>query len=343
MLKSSTIPTCLALGLAIVASSADAQVVRESVRRTGEAAVQGSRAISQGTRNAINRTGQATRNVIDGTTEAARAPVDRLQRSELQRGDTVELNSGINAGAQAGPGQIQANAGIDTNQQLDSSVQSPPGDPNNPSLQGEYQSGYRGVNDQGISVGQANGQANYNGRVYRLRHDRNGREFICVSGRAVYFDNQQGSQPQQHEAYKLNDRQMNYQQQQGEMEYQSRQYPSDMQSGNLAPQGAPPAPPTPIHSELNSSIPASPSLNADTSISAEQRTGLNESADVDANTNADASAHTNTDGSNDTSVDTNLEANADSSDTNIDASADANADVDSSNDQSSNDNDASNN
>jgi hypothetical protein len=193
-------------------------------------------------------------------------------------------------------------------------------------MQREYQSGYRGVNDQGIA-GQANGQANYNGRAYRLRHDRNGREFICVNGRAVYFEDQQGGQPQQHEAYKLNDERMN-QQRPGQLDYQSPQYRGTAQ-GDSGLQGAPPAPPAPIRSDLNSAAPASPSLNADTGISAEQRTDLNESADVDAAANVDASANTSADSGSSTN-----------------ASADVDADLDSagdSNEQSSSDNDSSTN
>lgn len=341
MLKSFTIPICLALGLTFATSPANAQVIREGVRRTSEAVAESGRAIARGTRDAVDRTGQAARNVIDNTTDVARTQVDRQQRSELQPGTSASIDTDLNARAQAG-------AGINSDQQLDGSLQTPL--PNGSAMQGEYQAGYRGLNDQAVGVG----QANYQGRVYRLRHDRNGREFICVNGRAVYIDNQQVTEPQQHEAYKLSEgqnldhEQLNHRQLPVQPGYQSRQYQGSARSAIAAPQPpAPPAPPAPIRSDLHSATPASPSLNSDTNISADQRAVLDESADVETDaaieTSADTSANASSvDADIDTSAAADLGAESDGSSSGISASADADASIDDSNDQSSSDNENSN-
>jgi hypothetical protein len=313
MLKSFTIPVCLAMMLVVADSQANGQVIREGARRTGEAVAEGSRAVVRGTREAVERTGEATRDVIDNNTEAARAQVDRQQRSELQldsaESATADVGGDINASARAGagPAEVQADAGINPDQQQfgESNEAQLQRDRDAPGLQGQYESGYRGLNEeQGYAAGQPQaGQAVYGGRAYRLRFDRNGREFICVGGRPVYFDDQQGGQPQERQAYKLSDEpknqpgqvnqhEMHQQRRDGQMIQRSGQYQRNLQGGTYQ-QGqapAPPAPPAPLRSDLNGSPPASPSLNADTNISAEQQTSLDESADVDADAQSSASA-----------------------------------------------------
>jgi len=60
---------------------------------------------------------------------------------------------------------------------------------------GEYGAGYRGVEqgDQSAQGADAAPMAQAQGRVYRLQHDPNGREFICDNGQRVYFDQGQAS------------------------------------------------------------------------------------------------------------------------------------------------------
>jgi hypothetical protein len=283
--------------------------------------------------------------VIDGTTDAARARVDRLERSELAPGVAADLDSEFDGRAQVGS-QVQAGADFGADQQFNGSAQGPlPGDP---AMEGQYEAGYRGVDNQTIQ----SGQASYQGQGYRLRHDRSGREFICVNGRAVYFDNQAQGQ-QQHEAYKLDSNQRMNQdrmnqdrmipQQQGQLDYQSRQYQGGSQSGAYAPQGAPPAPPAPVQGDLNSSSPASPSVSSDTSINADQQSNLNESANIEADTRAGASADTNTNGASDSAADASADAgvsadtelDANSSDSASDASSEGAADIEADADASS--------
>lgn len=332
MLKSFTIPTCLALGLTLTATQTNAQVVREGVRRTGEAVTQGGRAVAQGTRNAINRTGQAPRNVINNTPQATRAGEYGAPSGQVQPSVSANANSDVNAGAPSDSAQLQS--GINANQQFDDSMQAPlPADPNGAPMQGRYQAGYRGSDNPAM----ASGQATYQGRAYRLRHDRQGREFICVGGHPVYFGDQQSSQPQEREAYKLNgDRmtkqdQLNNQSRSGQADDQTRQY-----QGSYAPQATPPAPPAPIRSDLNSSAPASPSLNSDTNISADQRTQLNESADVDAAANAynsvESSAHDTASGASGASSSTKADHSGSTSDSSVNAATSAESEREDAND-----------
>lgn len=303
MLKSLTIPTCLALGLALATSQSDGQVVREGVRRTGEAVVEGGRAIVDGTRNVIDRTGQAARNAVDNTTDAARARVDRQQRSELRPGN-VTVDSNLNADST----EFQTETNINANQPSDSSGQNSAAEGAYGSGDGEYQAGYRGLNGQAATTG----QVEYEGRVYCLRHDRQGREYICVGGRPVYFDDHEG---QQHQAYKLNDEQMLHQEgrndQYGESQLdQSQAYQGSEQSGTDSP--APPSPPTPVRPEIDSAAPAAPSLNAETNIPAEQQTDLNASSDVDADVRSSVSSDTNADSGIYTEAESSVESHVDS-------------------------------
>lgn len=64
----------------------------------------------------------------------------------------------------------------------------------NPQFSGQYGVGYRGEAGQAGMGGQASVGANNSGRVYRLNHDAQGREFIWDNGHRVYFDNQSGHQ-----------------------------------------------------------------------------------------------------------------------------------------------------
>ena len=329
MSRSLTITACLAIAVSAIAVEANSQTVREGVRRSGEAVAEGSRAVVRDSREAIGRAGRATRNVVGNNTDAALSHVDPQQRSELQPSSNANIGGNLNAGGQVGSSHIQADAGLDSEQGIGASGQiqqnlpgQTPTNMNNTNVQGQYQSGYRGLNDQGYAdqgIGAyQSGQMTYGGRVYRLRHDRQGREYICVGGRPLYFDDQQNAQGQTHEAYKMNDdqiqgRQTNDLQDRGdEMNQVGSPFQSDSQNrvqGNtyLRQDGSaqlptPPAPPTPLRTDLNSSAPTSPSLNADTDISAEQRTNVNESVDIDAG--AESSANSNSSSESSTDADT---------------------------------------
>jgi hypothetical protein len=61
----------------------------------------------------------------------------------------------------------------------------------NQTYQGRSAAGYRGLQ-------QSSGSSANTGQVYQLRHDASGREFICVRGQRVYFENQ----PQPYQAAK---------------------------------------------------------------------------------------------------------------------------------------------
>ncbi len=300
-----TVLGLLTLGTQVIGQTGP---VREGVRRTGEAVADGTRAVVRGSREAVVRTGQAARNAAGATIDAARAPVDRAVRNEPQ------ANIGINGAqadvnAQAGPTAVQANADLDANQQqlnADGQIQGNLNDPNianDPNREDRYESGYRGVDDQNMSADQnANaagsqqqaGQVDYHGQMYNVRHDRQGREFICVGGCPVYLDNQ-ASDPQSREAYKLSDEQMQNRAAQGDQQfdgqqgYQGNQQP--MPQNTYRPQGdnsSVPAPPVPVRSDTNAGALANPSLNADTEINAEQSKALNDSADINAAADVDA-------------------------------------------------------
>lgn len=338
MFKSLTLPACLAAALVAANGEVNGQgVVREGVRRTTEAAAEGGRAAVRGSRSVINRAGQATRDAVGRSTEATRNQVDRRYGNtpRVNSGAQINADGNIDANTSVGSGQIQADAGLDANgQPLQANRQlQAQGGIDSADQQQRYESGYRGIEDQGYVADQqfANQPQHsspmaYGGRTYVLRHDSYGREFICVAGRAVYFDNQQAGQAQPHEAYKLgddqqygrqfNDQQYSDDQLQRDGQFQQDQYQQrDVQRNTFAPQdgyGQPPAPPVPAQSGVNSAAPASSNLDQATGVDASSRQELDSAndsqrdssssveansqsraeSDVTANTNADSSAAT---------------------------------------------------
>jgi hypothetical protein len=267
--------------------TAQSQPVRESLRRTGEVAAEGTKAAISGTRNTVGRAADATRNAVDNTTEAARARIDRDQRNEVQISPDASVDgyNDINAGTQVGGNQIQGDASLNTDRnQIEGDSQF-----NNQAINSvdQYESGYRGVDkgslppEPGMNNIQHSGQVEYNGRAYALRHDFQGREFICVCGRPVYFDS--GEQGQQtRDAYK--------------MPAESRN--QDRMSSDYRPQsgyGPVPAPPAPIRTDAADVNPAGPTLNTEAESSADLRSDaeLNTEADADINTSSSSSSEAN--------------------------------------------------
>jgi hypothetical protein len=298
MSKTLTMTGCLVMAAAVAWNShlaAQSQPVRDGIRRTGEAAAEGTRAAVRGTHNAIDRSVDATRNAVDNTTEAARARIDRNQRNEIETnaGVSIDGQNDINAGTQVGGNQIQSDANLNPNQnqiQVDSRL-------NNQSLEpaNQYRSGYRGVDEGSLPPAndavqsQRSEQVEYNGRAYVLRHDSQGREFICVCGRPIYIDNT-GQGQQSRDAYKMSDDSI----QESRMNQNRNQQQSMVEDDNLdrsdyRPQtgyGAVPAPPEPIRTDAADVSPAGPALNSETESSAD----LNRDADLDTEADADVNA-----------------------------------------------------
>lgn len=296
MSKTLAMTGCLAMAAAVAWTShlaAQSQPVRDGIRRTGEVAAEGTRAAARGTRNVINRTVDAAGNAVDNTTEATRARIDRDQRNEIQTnaGLSVEGQNDINAGTQVGGNQIQGDSNLNANQnqvQVDSRL-------DNQSLDSAIrrESGYRGIDQGSLTPGdgtgqvQHSGQVEYNGRAYVLRHDSQGREFICVCGRPVYFDNTDQGQ-QSRDAYKMSGDSIQEDRMNQDRAQQMREDRNQDRSDNR-PQsgyGAVPAPPKPIRTDAADVNPAGPTLNTE----AEGSADLSGNADLDTEADADIDA-----------------------------------------------------
>ena len=154
--------------------------------------------------------------------------------------------------------------------------------------QDRHESGYRGVDSLSNNSDQTQrqpGQVEFKGQVYRVRHDRNGREFICVCGCPVYLDSQDSSE-QPHEAYKLSDEKSqnhNDQVQTDGKDHQSDQ--SSVERSTYVPNsGGAPNPPVPIRTDIDSTVPATPNLEsnpASPSISSEPAIQPEQNQDLD--------------------------------------------------------------
>lgn len=191
MFKKLATVSCLTAGLMISSGEiVDAQQadgpVREGVRRTGQAIVEGTRAAARASGEAVRRTGQAAADVTRG---AARATGEAARRTGQAARNAVE---GTADAARRLTGRERSQ---DLEGKAQASVQNEATLQNSSEFEGRqpYQSGYRGV-DQGEV--QMSSQVIYSGRTYPLRHDSQGREFICVCGHPVYFDNSQSSDDQ---------------------------------------------------------------------------------------------------------------------------------------------------
>jgi hypothetical protein len=303
MSKTLTMTGCLAMAAAVVWTShlaAQSQPVRDGIRRTGEIAAEGTRAAVRGTRNAIDRSVDATRNAVDNTTEAARARIDRNQRNEIETnaGISVDGRNDINAATRVGGNQIQGDANLNPNQnqvQVDSRFDSQSLDSVD-----RYESGYRGVDEGSLppAAGQAqlSGHVEYNGRAYALRHDSQGREFICVCGRPVYFENA-GQGQQSRDAYKMSgdsiqeDRMYQGRSQQQSMREDQNRDRNDYRLPNGY--GEVPAPPEPIRTDAADVSPAGPTLNTESSADVSGDANLDTEADADVNASSSSSTEAN--------------------------------------------------
>jgi hypothetical protein len=204
-----TMASCLAIGVAAIAHSAQAQgPVRQGLRRTGEIA-------AEGTRRVVEGAADVTRGVVRGTAQGLRAGVDALTPATPWQ-------------AQAGANLSAADQGRDARwrfqrrngewwyytpegtwmyhrdgqwNQFAAETFQPQQQPMGQQFAdqrygGEYQSGYRGL-DQQAQYGQQGqyaqpGANQPQGPVHRLYVDRYGREFICENGRRVYVSPTQG-------------------------------------------------------------------------------------------------------------------------------------------------------
>lgn len=216
--------------------------IRQGLRATGEAAARGTRAVAQGTGRVLQGTADATRNVVGGAVDATgrvvggaanatRAVVGGTARGVAAGVDAVtpDLPLQARAGANLSEADRARDArwrfaqhngewwyyGADNQWQYHRDGNWTRFDQEtfaaNPNFSGEYATGYRGM--EGDAQPHAQGQYN-SGQAYTLRHDQDGREYICDNGQRVYFD--QGQQGQ-------------YQDQQGQQEWgadQQGQQPS---------------------------------------------------------------------------------------------------------------------
>ena len=171
---------CAALAALFAIPTASAQQSNGPIR-------EGVRGVAEGTAQAVRRTGEVTRNVIRGTAEGTANAVRRTGEAARNLGENTRDRL-------RGDGDYQRNnQSYNNSQNLNNQIDG--------QYQGEYQSGYRGAEGQGQNDAQnqpmqaGEGQSNSNqgtthsGQVYQLRHDASGREFICMNGQRVYFEN----------------------------------------------------------------------------------------------------------------------------------------------------------
>ncbi len=168
---------CAALAALLALPMTNAQQSDGPIRR-------GVRGAAQGTADVVRRTGEATRNVIGGVAEGTANAVRRTGEAARNLGE----NSRDRLRGDSRENERFSNENQNLNNQIDGQSQ------------GEYQSGYRGVDGSNGQEVQNNmqhqqpGQGYQNsGRTYQLQHDASGREFICMNGQRVYFDNQNSS------------------------------------------------------------------------------------------------------------------------------------------------------
>lgn len=358
--------SCLGLAALLAQENpADAQTgpVREGLRRTGNAVVEGSRAAVRGTGRAIGEAGQAVRDTVNSPADAARAQVDRGERSELEvRGSEPMLDPTADASvnANAGPAQVRADGNLNANQQLNANGQIQ-GQLNDQPMDDRYQSGFRGVDGQAASDQQQwsgaaqqgsfqqGSQVEYDGRMHSVRHSRDGRPFICVRGCPVYLDQGAGS-AQQRQAYRMNSDQMQqngvqqglyeneYQQprQDDQLRHDSQQGSTFQSQGGYSPV---PAPPTPaVSSDINA---GARNLGTDAQTDANQDIRASQDPSRSGSANIDAAAGTDINAQQSSGLNTNAQQ---STDINADAqqSTDLNADAQERSDSNAtNDSDAS--
>jgi hypothetical protein len=204
---------CAALVVAVAPAALCAQgPVREGLRATGQAAVQGTRGVVQGAGRVVQGAGQAA---AQGVRAGAQAT------GQVLRGTAQGIGAGVRAITpavpwQAGQGAAVADRGRDArwrmqqhngewwyytpennwmyhrdgdwNQFSQDSFQAPQ----------SHSTGYRGL-DQNPAGQAGQQQAQHDaqqGPAHRVFTDRQGREYICDNGQRVYLDQGQGAQGQ---------------------------------------------------------------------------------------------------------------------------------------------------
>lgn len=152
-----------------------ANITRGAAQATGNVA----RGVAQGTANTLQRTGQATRNIVRGATPPYSGRITSNYRGGVQANGAVVQGQTYGQTQYNQYGQPIANGQAVAQGQTwyDSQVQPA-------TAYGTTQSGM------------AQGYAASN-QVYRLRHDAQGREFICQNGQRVYFTNTVSNQNSQ--------------------------------------------------------------------------------------------------------------------------------------------------
>ncbi len=191
MKKSVLIATCAA-AIALPSTLSAQEVLdraRDAVENTAESTARSAEEAFDRTVEAAENTGQRAAQAIDNAADNARAEAENTFNATVDEG-RQELRD------------LESEAQLRNENQLRSENQWQDSDParNNsqlqPQMDNRYRSGYRGelqnanTGQHGWNQGMASNPAVTDGRVYVLRHDRFGREFICVNGQAVYFDNQ---------------------------------------------------------------------------------------------------------------------------------------------------------
>jgi hypothetical protein len=202
---------CLALGLTVVSTASAQGPVRQGLRRTGEIAAEGTRRVVEGaadvTRGVVGGAADVTRGVVQGTARGIGATADALTPGVPLQARAGANLSAADAGREA-RWRFQQHNGewwyyTPQNQWMyhrDGRWNDFAQDTFQPNaaFAGEYGTGYRGL-EQGQPVDQGYAQQGYaqegqfQGPVYTLHRDSQGREFICDNGRRVYVNSQPGA------------------------------------------------------------------------------------------------------------------------------------------------------
>lgn len=199
-----------------VASTVNGQgPVRNTARGVAQGAANLTRGVAQGTANTLQRTGQATRNIVRGATPPYNGRVTSNYRGGVQANGAIvqDQTYGQTQYNQTQYGQTQYGQPVAQGQTWNDSQVQP--------------ATTYGTSQYGVTQGYAN-----SGQVYRLRHDAQGREFICQNGSRVYFTrpvNYESSQPMNENSQSMNSQNNNNQNQNWSNESDSN---ANSESGN---------------------------------------------------------------------------------------------------------------
>ncbi len=155
-----------------------------SLSPTGNARVQNNSNLQNNLNRQLGQSSLNSSSQIQGQGTITQQPtVNRIQDPNNQNGNTYQLNG--NSGFQSQSPQIQGQT-TQNGQQLYQGLNGGPIQNNGSDRNGNaMQAGAPSY----ATNGQQSWSSQNSGRVYMLRVDACGREFICVDGRPVYFDN----------------------------------------------------------------------------------------------------------------------------------------------------------